>query len=76
MVAVQLKQAHGNCVLKKMIPGGIYSISQEDSSAASTIGFLKEGDQLIAVNTMDSGLDDALRLIVDSEGLYSAIISW
>jgi C-terminal processing protease CtpA/Prc len=51
--------------------GGIYVQSLKEDGSAANCGFLKEGDQLIAVNTMKvSGLpfDDALGAIVDSEG--------
>jgi C-terminal processing protease CtpA/Prc len=51
--------------------GGIYVQSLKEDGSAANCGFLKEGDQLIAVNTMKvSGLpfDDALGAIVDSVG--------
>jgi hypothetical protein len=51
--------------------GGIYVQSLKEDGSAANCGFLKEGDQLIAVNTIKvCGLpfDDALGAIVDSEG--------
>jgi hypothetical protein len=71
-VAVQLSKPMGIVFEENDTDvGGIYIQSLKEDGFAANCGLLKEGDQLISVNTFKvSGLpfDDALGAIVDSEG--------
>jgi C-terminal processing protease CtpA/Prc len=71
-VAVQLSKPMGIVFEENDAEtGGIYVQSLKEDGNAANCGFLKEGDQLICVNTFKvAGLpfDDALGAIVDSEG--------
>lgn len=57
--------------------GGIYVQSLKEDGPAAKCGFVKEGDQLVAVNTVKVSsmpFDDALGAIVESEGESTTLV--